>query len=41
MAISREKQLKSWRRDWKINLIEEHNPDWDDLAEDIGFELLA
>ena len=30
-AISREKQLKKWNRDWKIRLIEEHNPNWDDL----------
>ena len=30
-AIEREKQLKRWHRQWKINLIEEHNPDWKDL----------
>jgi putative endonuclease len=30
-AISREKELKKWRRDWKIRLIEEDNPDWSDL----------
>jgi putative endonuclease len=30
-AITREKKLKKWRRDWKIRLIEEHNPDWRDL----------
>ena len=30
-AIAREKQLKKWRRDWKIRLIEEQNPDWHDL----------
>ncbi|MFL5267042.1 MAG: GIY-YIG nuclease family protein [Stellaceae bacterium] len=30
-AISREKELKKWRRDWKIRLIEEQNPDWRDL----------
>ena len=30
-AISREKQLKWWRRQWKIDLIEEDNPDWNDL----------
>jgi putative endonuclease len=30
-AITREKQLKKWRRDWKIRLIEEQNPDWTDL----------
>lgn len=31
LAIAREKQLKSWRRRWKIELIEETNPDWSDL----------
>jgi len=30
-AIRREKRLKNWNRDWKIRLIEEHNPNWDDL----------
>jgi len=30
-AIAREKRLKKWRRQWKIGLIEEMNPDWDDL----------
>lgn len=30
-AITREKALKKWRRDWKIRLIEEQNPDWQDL----------
>jgi putative endonuclease len=30
-AIAREKQLKRWRRDWKINLIERSNPNWVDL----------
>jgi len=30
-AILREKQLKKWRRDWKVRLIEESNPNWDDL----------
>ncbi|MEH6509555.1 GIY-YIG nuclease family protein [Halopseudomonas aestusnigri] len=30
-AISREKQLKRWKRQWKINLIEQSNPAWDDL----------
>jgi putative endonuclease len=30
-AITREKELKKWRRDWKIRLIEEDNPNWDDL----------
>ena len=31
-AITREKQLKRWHRQWKINLIEVSNPDWKDLA---------
>lgn len=35
-AITREKQLKKWRRDWKLNLIEASNPGWDDLAEGLG-----
>jgi len=30
-AIKREKQLKNWHRQWKINLIENFNPGWDDL----------
>ena len=30
-AIQREKQLKKWRRVWKVQLIEEKNPNWDDL----------
>ena len=30
-AIAREKELKKWRRQWKIELIEATNPDWDDL----------
>ena len=34
-AIRREKQVKAWRRDWKIRLIEAMNPDWRDLHEEI------
>jgi putative endonuclease len=30
-AIAREKQLKNWRREWKIHLIEAVNPKWADL----------
>jgi len=37
LAITREKQLKRWHRQWKLNLIEESNPQWRDLAEDLGF----
>ncbi|MFA5986318.1 MAG: GIY-YIG nuclease family protein [Parcubacteria group bacterium] len=32
-ALVREKQLKKWKRDWKINLIEKENPHWKDLYE--------
>jgi len=39
-VIVREKQLKRWRREWKIELIERENPTWRDLAEDFGFESL-
>ncbi len=35
-AIVREKELKKWRRDWKIRLIEESNPNWHDLYEGIS-----
>ncbi len=34
-AIIREKRLKKWNRAWKLRLIEEMNPDWDDLYESI------
>ncbi|MCI0708019.1 MAG: GIY-YIG nuclease family protein [Ignavibacteriae bacterium] len=30
-AIRREKQIKKWNRAWKIRLIEQHNPDWNEL----------
>lgn len=30
-AIQREKAIKEWQRAWKIKLIEQANPDWDDL----------
>lgn len=30
-AIRREEQLKKWKRDWKIRLVESHNPEWHDL----------
>ncbi len=36
-ALLRERQLKKWRRVWKVGLIEERNPDWVDLAIDLGF----
>jgi putative endonuclease len=34
-AIRREKRLKDWRREWKLALIEEHNPRWRDLWDDM------
>ena len=34
-AITREKQLKRWKRAWKLRLIEESNPEWRDLYPDI------
>jgi putative endonuclease len=34
-AITREKQLKKWKRAWKLKLIEKNNPKWNDLYEDI------
>jgi putative endonuclease len=35
-AIKREKQLKNWKRDWKIKLIESINPQWLDLYDEIA-----
>ena len=40
-AILREKQLKCWRRQWKLNLVEEGNPQWLDLAVELGLEPLG
>ncbi|QLH72823.1 GIY-YIG nuclease family protein [Rhodopseudomonas palustris] len=34
-AIQREKNIKHWPREWKIDLIVRGNPDWDDLYEEI------
>ena len=40
-AISREKQIKAWKRQWKLRLIEKNNSEWNDLydiiCEDTGF----
>jgi putative endonuclease len=35
-AIQREKQLKNWKRRWKISLIEKENPNWIDLYENLA-----
>ena len=37
-AIGREKQLKNWHREWKINLIEESNPNWLNLWKQLDSE---
>jgi len=34
-AIKREKQLKNWHREWKINLIKRNNPDFNDLHDSL------
>ena len=34
-AFRRERQIKEWRRSWKLRLIEENNPTWRDLYEDL------
>ena len=42
IAVKRERAMKRWRRDWKIELVEKHNPTWRDLFEEVvraeGFE---
>jgi putative endonuclease len=35
-AIAREKRIKRWHRDWKINLIQAENPEWNDLYSEIA-----
>ena len=35
-AITREKRIKEWKRAWKLELIEERNPDWRDLYDDLN-----
>ena len=35
-ALTRERQIKKWNRVWKLRLIEEMNPDWDDLYETLN-----
>ena len=34
-AIQREKRIKKWKRDWKLRIIEEMNPNWNDLYNEI------
>jgi putative endonuclease len=34
-AINREKHIKKWNRNWKLSLIEEQNPEWIDLYENL------
>ncbi|GAA4356893.1 GIY-YIG nuclease family protein [Kangiella marina] len=34
-CLRREKQLKAWRRQWKVTLIESSNPEWNDLSVEI------
>ncbi|MBQ8458743.1 GIY-YIG nuclease family protein [bacterium] len=36
-ALNREKQLKNWHRDWKLNLVKSTNPDFKDLGPEIGY----
>jgi putative endonuclease len=42
IADARERRLKRWRRDWKIELVEQNNPTWRDLYDEVlrasGFE---
>lgn len=40
-AVTREKQMQKWTRDWKCRLIEENNPEWDDLAIGLGLPPLG
>jgi putative endonuclease len=35
-ALTREKRIKKWRRQWKISLIEQNNPQWRDLYQDLA-----
>jgi putative endonuclease len=37
-AIQREKRIKEWKRDWKINLIERDNPHWIDLGSSLSVD---
>ncbi|MEI6327404.1 MAG: GIY-YIG nuclease family protein [Candidatus Roizmanbacteria bacterium] len=35
-ALARERQLKNWKREWKMNLISQSNPQWNDLINDFA-----
>jgi putative endonuclease len=35
-ALTRERQIKKWNRAWKLRLIEENNPEWEDLYAGLG-----
>jgi putative endonuclease len=35
-ALTREKRIKKWRRQWKLDLIEQSNPQWRDLYQDLA-----
>lgn len=35
-AIIREKRIKEWKREWKLNLIEKENKNWDDLYQSVA-----
>lgn len=37
-AMTRERQMKKWNRNWKLKLIIDKNPQWDDLFYDLGGE---
>jgi len=37
-ATNRERQIKNWHRQWKINLLEKLNPNWDDLSASIEYK---
>ena len=39
-AVTAEKRIKRWRREWKMNLIERDNPRWNDLAVGLGLDPL-
>ena len=39
-AIRAEKNMKKWKRQWKIELIEKVNPEWKDLSEQMSFALV-